>query len=194
MYSSKQQREFEREALPHWEALYSFAAYLCRDRELAKDLVQDTFTRAWENWKSFQPGTNCKAWLFKILRNLYINHYRRLRRTPELLSYDEHPDDEDSFPELPASPSVETEFYKTVLDEEVVEALYALPESFRTIVILCDLEEFSYEDVANMLGIPIGTVRSRLHRARIRLAALLFHYAQQRGWVSPESPSANHGD
>ncbi|MDW8225494.1 MAG: sigma-70 family RNA polymerase sigma factor [Bacteroidota bacterium] len=165
--------------------MYSFAVYLSRDRELAKDLVQETYLRAWQSWKSFQPGTNCKAWLFTILRNLYINRYRHQQREPEILPYDEH--EEESLSPLPeiSAPSVEAEFYRTVLDDEIVHALHALPESFRTIVILCDIEELSYNDVAQMLGIPIGTVRSRLHRARMRLAVLLQEYAQQRGWHTP---------
>ncbi len=191
MSADKRYRAFEREAVPHMQALYSFAVYLCHDRETAKDLVQETYLRAWQHWESFQPGTNCKAWLFTILRNLYINFYRARLRTPETLSYAEHSEEE--LPAMPspevATPSVETDFYRTALDEEIVRALHALPEASRTIVILCDIEEFSYEDVAQMLGIPIGTVRSRLHRARMRLAQLLHDYARQRGWSPSGSTS-----
>lgn len=189
MHPQTRYRTFEREALPHLQALYSFAVYLCRDRETAKDLVQETYLRAWQNWDSFEPGTHCKAWLFTILRNLYINYYRARLRTPETAPYSEHSDE--GTPAMPhleiATPSVETEFYRTTLDDEIMRALHALPEAFRTIVILCDIEEFSYEDVARMLGIPIGTVRSRLHRARMRLARLLHDYARERGWNPPSS-------
>jgi RNA polymerase sigma-70 factor (ECF subfamily) len=186
VYPKKRYRDFEREALPHAEALYSFALYLCRDRTTAEDLVQETYLRAWQSWESFQPGTNCKAWLFTILRNLYISHYRSLQRRPETVPYAE--DEDEELPPPPpeaATPSVEAEFYASLLDEDILQALSALPESFRTIVILCDIEEFSYEDVAAILGIPVGTVRSRLHRARARLAELLREYARQRGWDIP---------
>lgn len=190
MHTEERYRQFEREALPHLDAVYSFAVYLCRDRELARDLTQETYLRAWQSWESFQPGTNCKAWLLTITRNLYITHYRRQQRSPETLPYTEEDTEELPPPPLEAAtPSVEEELSQTALDEEVLHALSALPESFRTIVILCDLEELSYEDVARMLGIPVGTVRSRLHRARARLAQLLREYAQRRGWKVPDSSS-----
>ncbi len=178
-------REFQAEALPHMEALYSFAVYLCRNREVARDLVQETYLRAWEHWEQFQPGTNCKAWLFTILRNLYINLYRKQQRAGEMVEYDEAETESEqpSVVEQVATPSVEMEFYRSLLDEEVQQALAALPEEYRTVVILCDLEDFTYEEIAQMLGIPIGTVRSRLHRARLRLATLLEAYARQRGWT-----------
>jgi RNA polymerase sigma-70 factor (ECF subfamily) len=183
-------RDFEREALPHLEALYSFAVYLCHDRELARDLVQETYLQAWQHWESFQPGTNCRAWLFTILRNLYFNRYRQERRRPDTVPYEEQEtDDTTPLPPHASTPSVEEEFYAALLDDDIVEALHALPESFRTIVILCDLEDFSYDDVAQMLGIPVGTVRSRLHRARMRLAALLQEYAQKRGWTLQQKRS-----
>lgn len=192
MHLEKRYREFEHEALPHLDAVYSFAVYLCRDRELARDLVQETYLRAWKSWDSFQPGTNCKAWLLTIARNLYISHYRHHQRLPQTTSYTE---DDDELPPAPleaAAPSVEEELERTVLDEEILHALEALPESFRTIVILCDLEELSYEDVARMLGVPIGTVRSRLHRARARLAQLLQDYARRRGWkITDSNPGGN---
>jgi RNA polymerase sigma-70 factor (ECF subfamily) len=167
------------------EALYSFALYLCRNREVARDLVQETYLRAWEHWEQFQPGTNCKAWLFTILRNLYINLYRKQQRAGEMVEYDEAEteSEQSSVVEQAATPSVEAEFYRSLLDEEVQQALAALPEQYRTVVILCDLEDFTYEEIAQMLGIPIGTVRSRLHRARLRLATLLETYARQRGWT-----------
>ncbi|GBD06885.1 ECF RNA polymerase sigma factor SigR [bacterium HR21] len=190
MDREKRYRDFEREALPHLDAVYSFALYLCRDRELARDLTQETYLRAWQSWESFQPGTNCKAWLLTITRNLYITHYRRRQRSPETLPYTEQEDEEELPPPLEAAtPSVEEELSRTALDEEVLRALNALPESFRTIVILCDLEDLSYEDVARMLGVPVGTVRSRLHRARARLAQLLQEYARHRGWNVSDNPS-----
>jgi len=191
VHPEKRYRDFEREALSHRRELYSFAVYLCHDPELARDLVQETYLRAWQHWDEFQLGTNCKAWLFTILRNLYINYYRAQQRMPDIAPYHEQEEEDTPTATLleAATPSVEVDFYRNILDDDIMQALHALPESFRTIVILCDLEEFAYEDVARMLGIPVGTVRSRLHRARMRLAQLLRDYARQRGWdISNESP------
>lgn len=181
------QADFEREALPHLNALYSFALRLCRNRDDANDLVQETFLKGFRFFDKFESGTNCKAWLFRILKNTYINQYRKDKREPDTVDYDAI----EEFYDLLRSESTETtdlqkKFFDNLLDDEVSEALDSLPEVFRTAVILCDLEGMTYEEIAEIIECPIGTVRSRLHRARNMLAARLLNYARARGYDTQE--------
>lgn len=174
---------FERDALPHMNALYSFAVRLCRDREDARDIVQETFMRAFRFFDQFEAGTNCKAWLFRILKNTYINKYRRDNREPDKIEYDVVEEFYESIRSDYADTSnLEEKLFSTMLDDEVTAALDSLPEDFRTAILLCDVEEFTYEEIAAFLDCPIGTVRSRLHRARSMLAARLSEYAKARGY------------
>jgi RNA polymerase sigma-70 factor (ECF subfamily) len=177
------QSDFEREALPHMNALYSFAVRLCRNREDAHDLVQETFMKGFRFFDKFERGTNCKAWLFRILKNTYINQYRKDKREPDIVEYDVI----EEFYDLIRSDSSEStdlqkKIFDNLLDDEVSTALEALPETFRTAIILCDLEGMTYEEIAEIIECPIGTVRSRLHRARKMLASQLLVYAKQRGY------------
>ncbi len=178
-------REFEKEALPHRDSLYHYALRLTGDEDDADDLVQETYLKAFRFFDKFERGTNCKAWLFRILKNSYINDYRKLKKEPGKVDYD----DVQNFYETIKSDEVETKHYEqdafsNLLDDNVSNALAKLPEDFRTAIILSDIEGFTYEEIADFVDIPVGTVRSRLHRARKMLYAQLFDYARERGFIS----------
>jgi RNA polymerase sigma-70 factor (ECF subfamily) len=175
--------EFEAEAIPHMSALYTFATRLTRDPDDAADLVQETFLKAFRFFDKFERGTNCKAWLFRILKNSYINRFRKSSKAPDTVEYDVI----EEFYETVRDSSVETSvledrLFNQAFDDDIVAALDALPEEFRTVIILCDIENFTYEEIAEFIDCPIGTVRSRLHRARKILAGQLARYAKSRGF------------
>ncbi len=176
---------FETEALGFLDALYRTALRMTRSEADAEDLVQETYIRAFRFKDQFTPGTNLKAWLFRILTNTFINSYRRKQSQPEFTELD----DVDEFSLYKrmsdlkvssASGNPETEFLNGLVDSEVKDALMELPEKFRQVVLL-DVEGFSYKEIAEMLDIPIGTVMSRLHRGRKFLQKRLLDLAQQRG-------------
>ncbi|MCU0451588.1 MAG: sigma-70 family RNA polymerase sigma factor [Bernardetiaceae bacterium] len=183
-YTEAQQHElFNREFFPLADSLYNFAFKLALDEDDAKDLVQDTYSKAFRFINSFERGTNAKAWLFKILKNSYINEYRRKSKQPVKVDYQEVESvynaddiDEDFTTDLRA------ETVRDLIGDEVTTAVNSLPVDFRTVIILCDLEGFTYEEMAKILDIPIGTVRSRLHRARSILKAKLQDYARHLGY------------
>jgi RNA polymerase sigma-70 factor (ECF subfamily) len=182
--------EFEVAALPHLNALFNLALNLTRNRKDAEDLVQETYLRAFRFFDSYQPGTHIKAWLFRILRNTFINRYRAARVRPEEvefdkveLAYDKLVDRQ--FIDTHQPPSPEKLVLDGVLDEEVEKAMIALPEEYRTVVIMALVEELSYKEIAAALSIPLGTVMSRLHRGRKQLQAALVEYAQRRGIIRP---------
>ena len=179
------QDAFETEALSYLDALYRTALRMTRSEADAEDLVQETYIRALRFREQFTPGTNLKAWLFRILTNTFINSYRKRSRAPETTELD----DVDEFSlyrrmseDRPASssPEPEREFLDGIVSSEVKEALDALPEKFRATVLL-DVEGFSYKEIADTLGIPIGTVMSRLHRGRKFLQQRLYGLARERG-------------
>ena len=195
----QRQKDFETEAVPHMAALYNFAVRLTRDDDDAADLVQETFLKAFRFFDSFERGTNCKAWLFRILKNSYINRYRKTSKSPDTVEYDAVEDFYETVrPQAVESTStLEERMFDNALDDEVSTAIQALPEEFRTVIILCDIEGFTYEEIAEFIDCPIGTVRSRLHRARKLLGAALEEYARNRGYSvgtgatdSMESPSS----
>ena len=176
---------FEQEALSYIDPLYRTALRMTRSEADAEDLVQETYIRALRFRAQFTPGTNLKAWLFRILTNTFINAYRKRARAPETTELD----DVDEFSlyrrmsaERPASssPDPEREFLDGIVSSEVTDALEELPEKFRTTVLL-DVEGFSYKEIAEMLEIPIGTVMSRLHRGRKFLQQRLYDLARERG-------------
>lgn len=176
-------REFEREAMPHMSAMYNFAMRLTRNPDDAADLVQDSMLKGFRFFDSFDKGTNCKAWLFRILKNTHINRYRQESKAPETVEYDVVEEFYDTIKDSSVETStLERKIFDETLDDELSTALDNLPEMFRTVVVMCDIEELTYEEIAELLDCPIGTVRSRLHRARKILAATLSGYAKERGF------------
>jgi RNA polymerase sigma factor (sigma-70 family) len=180
---SSKDRIFNKEFLPQMDALYNFAFHLTLDEDDANDLVQETFLKAYRFIDSYQQGTNAKAWLFKILKNGFINEYRKKTKQPSKVDYDEvasfHDTDDEGHVEYL---DLRHELFQGMLGDEVTRALNQLPVDFKTIILLCDIEEFSYEEIAKIIDIPIGTVRSRLHRARNILKEKLREYAQKEGF------------
>lgn len=179
---------FEREALPHMDALYSFAVRMTADQTEAQDLVQETYLKAFRFFDKFEQGTNCKAWLFRIMKNSYINRYRRTRKVPQIVGYDAVEDLAhlaDSQRQGHSDPA--GSFFDNILGDEVTIAIERLPEDFRTVVILSDIEGFTYEEIAGFVDCPVGTVRSRLHRGRRLLREALMEYAAGRGYLVAEN-------
>lgn len=178
------QREFKSEALPHMDFLYNYALRMTYNAADAEDLVQETFMKAFRFWDSYEKGTNIRAWLFRIMKNAYINRYRKEKKEPETVEYDDvqnyYNNVRDSTVE---SGNVQETLFGNLLDDQVAKAIAELPDDFRTIVILCDIEELTYEEVAEFIDCPIGTVRSRLHRGRKLLRAKLLEYAKKRGYL-----------
>jgi RNA polymerase sigma-70 factor (ECF subfamily) len=178
--------QFEREALVHLDALYGLATRLTRNERDAEDLVQDTILRAYRFFDRFEQGTHCKAWLFKILHNSFINKYRRKVRDRELVSQlapAEGAGSTVSHEAAEAARDPERNILAGLLSEDVRRALDSLPEDFRVAVILSDLEELSYREIADVMECPIGTVMSRLFRGRRQLAETLRGYAVEQGIV-----------
>lgn len=183
-YSEAEKRSiFDQEFLPLLRALYNFAYRLTLDGDDARDLVQETFLRAYRAMDSFRKGTNAKAWLFRILKNNFINDYRRKRREPVKVDYQ---DVEYSYNaeenNRPMAGELRVDTLRNLMGDEISNALNSLDEDFRTVILLCDLEDFKYEEIAEILDIPIGTVRSRLHRARNLLKEKLAQYAKEMGY------------
>ena len=179
----QKQEDFNEEIIPHMDALYNFALRLTSDPNDAEDLVQDTIVKAFRFFSSYEKGTNAKAWLFRILKNSYINSYRKKSKQPQQVDYDEVSSFYESIRDESTDTSdLESIMYRELIDDDISGALQALPEDFRTVVLLCDVEGFTYEEIANMLDVPIGTIRSRLHRGRNLLRTKLNEYAEQRGY------------
>jgi len=184
-----QRRErFERDAMPLMPQLYSAALRLTRNPADAEDLVQEAYLRAYRGFGGFTPGTNLKAWLYRILTNTFINNYRKKQRQPVTVLEDDIPDwylydhlADDSHSGETAS--AEAQVLERMPDEDVQAALEALPENFRMAVWLADVEGFAYKEIAEILNIPIGTVMSRLHRGRKSLEKMLWDKVRERGLV-----------
>lgn len=183
---------FEQEALPHLDAVYRFALRLTGSPAEAEDLVQDTFLRAYRSWDQYTLGTKAKSWLFTICRNAFLRRRERDARRGELVA------------EAAASESVpgrsgetplfagradydpEGDFFRGLVDDEVLDAVDDLPDDFREAVVLSDLQGFSYQEIAAVLGVPLGTVKSRLFRGRKMLQRALYEYALENGFLKEE--------
>lgn len=183
-YTEEQKhRIFESEFLPHIDAMYNFAYRITYDEDMAKDLLQDTFYKAFRFLESFHEGTNAKAWLFRILKNSFINEFRKKSKEPSMVDYQDVETyyNSDDVNEIITS-DLRVEVLQDMIGDEVSNALNALAVDFRIVIILCDLEGFTYEEMSKILDIPIGTVRSRLHRARNLLREKLKTYAKSMGF------------
>ena len=175
---------FTRDAMQYADQLYSAALRYTRNPADAEDLLQETLAKAFDKFHQFRPGTNLRAWLYRILTNTYINAYRKDQRRPDEVSADAG-DDFSLYDRVAGgtSTAAENEVLAALTDQEIKDALADLPETFRMAVYLADVEGFSYAEIAEIMDTPIGTVMSRLHRGRGRLQKALYDYARQRGLV-----------
>lgn len=184
--TDQQRRSFEAEALPHLDSVYRVALRLAGDPAQAEDLTQDTMLKAFRAWHRFESGTNARAWLLTILRNTFINEYRRARnRAPTV--------DLDAIEEFSLFNEVqdvdpEGSFFGRIVDESVLRAIDELPDEFREALVLSDMEGLAYAEIAAIIGVPIGTVKSRIFRARKALQRRLYDYALEMGYITPRSP------
>ena len=177
--------EFIKEALPHEDALYNYALKISGNSDDAQDLVQETYYKAYRHFDKFQAGTNSKAWMFMILKNSFINDYRKSKREPYKLDYEQIQNFYDNVKSDRAQENnLDKEFYNDLLDDELTSAIDQLPTKMREVFLLCDLDGNSYEETAELVGCPVGTVRSRLHRARHMLQETLMDYAKDKGFLN----------
>ncbi|NNE30605.1 MAG: sigma-70 family RNA polymerase sigma factor [Saprospiraceae bacterium] len=177
-------RIFEEELYPHAEALYNFAYSLVMNGADASDLVQETYTKAFRFIDKYISGTNAKAWLFKILKNSFINDYRKKSKAPGIVDIDEVAtySDEEGKGSTTGFVDLRQEIFENMMGDEISIAVNSLPVDYRVVILLCDVEDFSYEEISKIIGTPIGTVRSRLHRARNLLKEKLKTYAESLGY------------
>lgn len=181
----QKKKRFEAEALVHLDSLYRTALRMTKNEGDAEDLVQEAFLKAFRFWDRFKEGSNCRAWLFKIMTNIFINNYRARAWTPQTIDLEDI-DDDFLFGQLAAlGPSDDPEkiFFSKVFDDDVTRAVEGLPDDFRIVVVLSFLEGFSYQEIADIVGLNIGTVKSRLHRGRRLLQKSLWDYAVKNGFV-----------
>jgi len=180
-------KEFEQEAIPHMDILYNYALRMTGNADDARDLLQETFLKAYRFWDKYEKGTNVRAWLFRIMKNTYINLYRKAVKEPDTVDYNDIQNFYNIIRENSADANdLQEKLFGHLLDDDVTKALESLPEEFRTVVILCDIEGLTYEEIAEFVECPVGTVRSRLHRGRKLLHAKLFEYAKKRGIVGKD--------
>jgi RNA polymerase sigma-70 factor, ECF subfamily len=179
---AERRKQFEAEALVHLDALYSFALKLTRSPDDAEDLVSETILRAFDRWEQYQLGTNVRAWLFTILYHAFVSRKRRVEAREVQL-----PEDESGWSAYEAVGEADPEgrFYDSFVDEEITRAIDGLPEDYRTAVVLSDVHGLRYAEIAEILGIPEGTVKSRLFRGRRILQKKLLDYAIEMGYLKP---------
>lgn len=172
---------FKAELMPYLDDAYSFAYYLTRNEQDAQDLVQEAYLKAYNAIDNYQQGSNGKAWIFRILKNTFINAFRRKDKKPLATDFADAAAIANT--EAAGVSDLRTEIYDSLMGDEITSALYTLSEDYRIAILLCDVEGFSYEEIAGILSIPIGTVRSRIHRARKTLQKTLSQYARQQGYA-----------
>ncbi|MEZ5057855.1 MAG: sigma-70 family RNA polymerase sigma factor [Saprospiraceae bacterium] len=174
---------FEEEFLPLIDSLFNFAYHLTGNEEDANDLVQETYLKALRFMRNYDEGTNAKAWLFTIMKNGFINDYRKKTRRPgqvDIESIQTYNKEEDS--QLSGYFDLREDMFEHLMGDEITTAINRLPDDYRTVILLCDIEDFKYDEIAKILDVPVGTVRSRLHRARNMLKVQLMNYAQELGY------------
>lgn len=181
----EKRRRFEGEALTHSDSLYRTALRMTRNADDAADLVQETMVKAYRFWDKYEEGSNARAWLYKIMTNIFINNYRSKTRAPQTVAYE---DIDDNFlfgqlADLDPAVNPEQQFFNKIFDKDVKRAIEELPEDFRMVVTLSFLDGFSYQEIADIAGLNIGTVKSRLHRGRKLLQKSLWDYAQRHGFL-----------
>ena len=185
--AKKKQSEFEAEALPHMDVLYNFALRTTGNQDDARDLLQETYLKAYRFWEKYEKGTNIRAWLFRIMKNSYINRYRKETKEPDKVDYEEIENFYNLIRAESTNPNdLQEKLFGSLLGDEVSKALESLPDDFRTVVILSDIEGLTYEEIAEFVECPIGTVRSRLHRGRKLLQARLYEYAKRQGMIKTD--------
>jgi RNA polymerase sigma-70 factor (ECF subfamily) len=185
--AKKKQSEFEAEALPHMDVLYNFALRTTGNQDDARDLLQETYLKAYRFWEKYEKGTNIRAWLFRIMKNSYINRYRKETKEPDKVDYEEIENFYNLIRAESTDPNdLQEKLFGSLLGDEVSKALESLPDDFRTVVILSDIEGLTYEEIAEFVECPIGTVRSRLHRGRKLLQARLYEYAKRQGMIKSD--------
>lgn len=179
--SENRTEEFEREALPHLDSVYRVALRLSGDASQAEDLVQDTMLKAFRSWHQYRKGSNARAWLLTILRHTFINDYRRRKSRGTTVDvtevegftvFEDHHDDDP-----------EAQFFNRIVDDEILRAVDSLPDEFREALVLSDMEGLTYAEIADVTQVPIGTVKSRLFRARQALQRVLRDYALEMGYI-----------
>ncbi|MFZ5980230.1 MAG: sigma-70 family RNA polymerase sigma factor [Candidatus Zixiibacteriota bacterium] len=185
----EKRKAFEKEALPHMDALYRTALRMVKNQNDAEDLVQEAFAKAYRFWDKFEPGSNCRAWLFKIMTNIFINDYRSKSRSPVSVNVDEV-DDYYLYKQLDyhdESDNPEQQLFSKIFDDDVKKAIEELPDDFKMVIVLSFLEGFSYQEIADITDLQLGTVKSRLHRGRKLLQKKLFDYAIKNGYIKDKA-------
>ena len=194
MKGNDTRKEFEELTMPHVDSLYNMAVRMSTNKEDAEDLVQETYLKAYRFFNTFQKGTNVKAWLFKILRNTFINKYRKAISSPSEVLYEDielvnsyvsnnnEPDTKESIDTLKSK----VESLDDILGDDIKNAIDSLPIEYREAIIYSDIEELTYKEIAEIINVPIGTVKSRINRARSLLRKNLWNYAKERGFVKRE--------
>ena len=181
--------DFEAEALPHLDAVYRFALRLSGAPDQAEDRVQETFLRAYKAWGQYTRGTAAKSWLFTICRNVFLRGRERRQRHDEIVTENVGRDGPGPNPVNPVWVSVlgvdpEGDFFESIVDERIIQAIDDLPEEYRTAVVLSDLEGLPYADIAELMEVPVGTVKSRLFRGRRQLQKVLYDHAVEMGYIA----------